>query len=660
MPVTFSNRHLYDFLTRNKVEIADGILHWASDDPALNEIIKLLFNFRDTNLDKNSVKIDKKNLKTIPFNFKINHKENDFRELTVIHPINQLEMTEFYEVNKQLLLHYCSISPFSIRKAHKVAKLIYHKDKTHKQKLSINQSYETIEEYDKEYENLKTFFVYKNFSNIHKFYESYKYHRCEKKYNVLLKFDISKCFDSIYTHSISWALLNKEIVKNNLGRSHQTLGGKFDVIMQNLNYGETNGIVIGPEFSRIFACIILQRIDRDVEVSLRQNHNLKHKTDYEIFRYVDDFFVFYNQDSTKETILHEYKLHLKKYKLYLNDAKTLTYQKPIITNITIAKQKITQLLSKYLAYKFQDTNLEMQGDEPTEEKGSIYVSSNRLITKFKTIIRESDIEYKEILNYTLALIERKIAKILKDYDEKIPEKSSSEREFTKAILEVLDFTFFLYAVSPRVNTTIRLCRILRLFTEYLNADKAVNIDLKHLIYKKIYDNLYFILNKNKTIKHTQVETLYLLIALGELGSEYWLDSERLIDYLCIERCPMSNLLKYEGQINYFAIMVSLFYMKDKKRYSEVRNFIKAHILKRYKETNLKNLGKDTELVLILFDVITCPYIDVDFKREILYLQGVVDNDLQNQVIKFRKHWFTKWHDFNFGKELDAKHSQEVY
>lgn len=54
-----------------------------------------------------------------------------------------------------------------------------------------------------EYENLKTFFSYKKYTNIHKFYESYHYQRAEKKYGNLLKFDIAQCFNSIYTHSIS-------------------------------------------------------------------------------------------------------------------------------------------------------------------------------------------------------------------------------------------------------------------------------------------------------------------------------------------------------------------------------------------------------------------------------------------------------------------------
>ena len=43
--------------------------------------------------------------------------------------------------------------------------------------------------------------------------------------------------------------------------------------MQRLNYNETNGIVIGPEFSRIFAEIILQRVDKEVEKALYVNGN---------------------------------------------------------------------------------------------------------------------------------------------------------------------------------------------------------------------------------------------------------------------------------------------------------------------------------------------------------------------------------------------------
>src|SRR5690606_17626594 len=115
--------------------------------------------------------------------------------------------------------------------------------------------------------------------------------------------------------TISWALFNKAIIKDNIDDSRKTFGGEFDELMQKLNANETNGIVIGPEFSRIFAELILQQIDNDILNNLLSSDanqpRLIHKRDYEIFRYVDDYFIFYNKEEDKERILKEFKLCLK-------------------------------------------------------------------------------------------------------------------------------------------------------------------------------------------------------------------------------------------------------------------------------------------------------------------------------------------------------------
>jgi hypothetical protein len=81
---------------------------------------------------------------------------------------------------------------------------------------------------------------------------------------------------------------------------------------------------------------------------------------------------------------------------------------------------------------------------------------------------------------------------------------------------------------------------------------------------------------------------------------------------------------------------------------------------RFNEVSTENIGKCSELVFLLFDILTCPYLDITYKQEILTLHGVTDPSIQIEIIEMRKHWFTKWTDFDFGKELDAKHSQEVY
>lgn len=660
LPITFSNRHFYSFLVENQIEIDDDKLRWKKNDPILTEIIKLLFGFKKNKPDAGcqiTIDFKKGELNTIPFNYKISHKDKEFRELTIIHPCNQLALIEFYDKHKELILYYCNISPFSIRKAHKTARLTYHKDKTHFESLAHDYEHKAVEELGKEYEHLKTFFVYKKFSNVYKFYESYIYHKCEKKYNKMFKFDISKCFDSIYSHSISWALLNKPIVKDNLKPSKKTFGGKFDVLMQSLNYGETNGIIIGPEFSRIFAEIILQQIDINVLHSLSiHKKRLLYKKDYEIFRYVDDYFVFYNDDKTIEDILQTYRLQLKEYKLYINDSKSETFEKPIITGITRAKQQINELFNKNLVFKVS-SNKESEGDleENTGERHSLHVSSNKLITQFKSIIKDTNIEYKDILNYALACIDRKILKFIETCS-KISDKSTQEPKITKAIIEMLDYIFFLYSGAPRVNTTIKLCMILSKITKFAKIKGNFNYDNKHLILKKIYDEISLVLAKNQNSEYTQVETLYLLIALKELGRDYRLDEKVLSHYSHID----IKERKCNINLNYFSIMVLLSYIENKPRYNDLKAILITHIEKKFKSVSKGNIRKTTELTLLLFDILACPYLDVSYKKEILSLYEINDESLQNGIIKRRKYWFTKWTDFDLAKELDAKKSQEVY
>ena len=360
IPITYSNRHFYNFLVKNKIKVTTNPngskkVVWQDDNLFIGEILKLLLGFRqDKVILNNEIEIcSRTDLKKIPFSFKISHKENDFRDLTIIHPKNQLDIIEFYENYRDTILYYSNISQFSIRKPNKVAKYIYQTPRKLKKEFGKEIEEKNDTESKTKYENLKHYFHIKEYSNIHRFYESYQYHQCEKKYNKLYKFDISKCFDSIYTHSIAWALLNKEIVKDTLPDADSTFAGLFDKLMQNLNYGETNGIIIGSEFSRIFAELILQQIDKTVYHELRKD-GIIHKKDYEVFRYVDDYFVFYNDEATKETIQSVYKLELRKYKLYLNDSKAKLYDKPIITELSIAKQKISDLLNKDLAFKVNE------------------------------------------------------------------------------------------------------------------------------------------------------------------------------------------------------------------------------------------------------------------------------------------------------------------
>ncbi len=655
IPATFSNRFFYSFISENEIELNGNKISWKSESLVIKPILKLLFNLERrliTNETAKSITIEitKGALKTIPFHYKISHKKNEFRELSVIHPKNQLAVTEFYEKNKDLILYYSNESEFSLRRPFKTAKFTYFKDRLHYDKLAADHESSGAEEFDKEYENLKTFFSYKEISNIHKFYESYKYQRCEKKYDKLFKFDISKCFDSIYSHSITWALLDKECVKHKIPLSLNTFGGKFDRLMQDLNYGETNGIIIGPEFSRIFAEMILQKIDKEVQYELLNlDQKLSNRKEFEIFRYVDDFFVFYNEDVVKDEVVNRFRVKLREYKLGINEQKNEHHTKPILTGITEAKINITDLIDKNLSFAYKNSNNEKLKDDKNQD---YYVSFNKLITKYKLIVKSSDIAYKDIQNFTLGCIDNKLTKLLEVLTEnKIPNVNDIQ-----LILGFLDLSFFIYTVNLRVNSTIKLCSITSKITQF--SKLHLTPDFKDRVFKKIYDEIFLVLKKERIKEHVQIETLYLLIALNELGKEYRLDEYTLANYLGINlKSKQCNF-----PLHYFSITVTLFYIGNKIRYQKLKSILKSYILEKIEIVSFENRLKHTELVMLFFDILTCPFLDRKFKNKIFLLFGVPSSQgaMRTKIIEHRKFWFTKWENFNFGNEIEAKKSQEVY
>ena len=681
IPISYSNRHFYSFLLQHRVSIEKDAILWIKGSSALDQIMMLLFSLPENSellttetkfIGEKEVNFHKYSLNygrgakperfTTPFCFKVRQKETEFRELSIPHPRSQLLVADFYDRCKEAILYYTSLSAFTIRAPHKITKTRYRQGGPRFESQASES--ENTEQTDQEYESLKSFFVYKNYSNIHKFYDSYRYLRAEKKYNKLIKLDISKCFDSIYTHSIGWAIIGKESQKAFLNLNKGTFPYQFDQLMRYMNQGETNGIIIGPEFSRIFAEIILQAIDRKVAYRLKdRDRPLNHGSSYEIFRYVDDYFIFVNDDGDSTLIIEELQHALKEYKLYLNTSKAVIYEKPIITEITIAKQQIAHLLEDRIRFSLEKVENE-SGD--MMKKGSIYINSEILITSFKTIIKTCNVEYKDMLNYTLTIVERKCEKIIESYYDVSPEYQL-ESQLINAIIEIIEFVSFIYSVSPRVNTTIRFCRILRVIISSLEQGN-ITYNHVHVIKKRIFDDICFVLKKNKATDQTQVETLYLLIALSELGSDYWLEESVLRDYLGI-REQVNQDIKYKtnsiNKLNYFSITVSLFYMKNKVRYNELRNSIIDDALNRMRRKS-KTCRKEAELIFLLFDLISCPYVPNDKKHEALKIFDVNDAAISANIIAFTSGgnrpqlWFTNWYEFDFGKELDAKRSGEVY
>lgn len=267
------------------------------------------------------------------------------------------------------------------------------------------------------------------------------------------------------------------------------------------------------------------------------------------------------------------------------------------------------------------------------------------------------------MNLTLAIVDRRTVRLIKVFG-RLTDKTSHQKALTKAVVEILDFTFFIYSVAPRVNITIMLCRIIRFCVAFYKG-KSIGSNHRERVFKEILDNVVFALRKNRFEENSQVETLYLLIALAELGRGYWLTQDTLCKYLGLTVSSSESGSGEPGvdghspMMNYFTITVVLFYIKDKKRYAGVRGLLEERLVQYFGDLGSR-IAKSAEATLLLLDMLACPYIDPKVKRLILKSAGYTGKKTQEAMIEFQDNWFTTWRNFDLGLELEEKRSQEVY
>lgn len=698
-PIIFSNRYLYRFIAKylwigeeQKIDnIAWNVLKQSKrwDQKDANAFAALLFGCYEKGKRIGPLQ-HKLNDLFYPYQFNIAHKTNKNRTLSIIHPYNQWQVVEFYEQYKYSILYLCNQSSYSIRKPHKIAQYFYYRDRLHR-KLSGHES-DKVELFFNEYENLKTYFSYEKYANIYKFYEDYRYQRAEKKFKYLVKFDLQSCFDSIYTHTISWATAGgADKVKVLPGYHGSWVGDAFDNLMQSVNARETNGIVIGPEFSRIFAEIILQYIDQKVEQELLEK-NLRQKSTYECYRYVDDYFLFYNDEKDKNLFMESLTKRLKEFKLQISPSKTEEFERPFITKVTIAKQRIENLLSNIFSiplWEEIESNSSTEKDtedkdldkdrEVLEKKFNIYLPANDVNTQIKVIVKECGIEYRDIANYLLEKISQRLDTFLNRYEigfkkyERLMSKEETnkddvethaqraQRKLTSYLVSLIDVTFFVFNSNRQINTTLKLQKIMNSIIIYAkrHGDFKVNHAVrfqtisKDIIFKKIQDEIALVLTTTDSHRSTLHESLYLLILAKELGYAYLLAPEVI----------KSFIEKSELQYNLFACLILLYYYANHKCYDSQKALLKEEILKKYRLVTESERKRNSELTILTADMMTCPFVNDAYKQNLLTLMGITEMRDQQMIMSFakkQKYIFTRWTMFNLNKELQAKISQEVY
>ena len=561
---------------------------------------------------------------TIPFDYNIRRMGGErSRKLSLMHPLMQLACVEHYNKYDEYMINLCSRSPYSIRHINKRAKCVLPADEVEAVAVPEDVAERPIEVEDGLIDTrYRSYYKYEKYDLVYKFFESGDNLRLEQKYPHMLVIDVSGCFYHIYTHSVAWAVKGKEIAKKNA--KVDTFENDFDHLMQHCNYNETNGIIVGPEISRIFAEIILQAIDLSIMRQLKDHYKYSLGRDYEIRRYVDDSYVYATSRKILEDVCSVYQEQLAFYKLDINKSKLEYCVRPFTTSVSDAKRQVNIMVAD-----FKENYLKVN-----EDGGYARIISSEMpvftafAKQFRSIAHQFQQQYGELNKYALTLLLRQIR-----------EELNSGRVPSVGLLSAyVETAFYLFSLDMHTTASYRLCSIMECLVRWSekNEDKTVGQELVNRMHreaKRILD----IYQTNKSEANTNLEALNLLISLN-----------KLIDYK-----PPQNYLESLfdinvdlnlgfSRLNYFQICSLLYIIENDKQYNALKSILVKEIVSRF--TTNGDLIK-SESAHLFFDVMTCPYLKKNVGMEIiktLYNCSEAKAYVKRSALAKPGRWFFDW------------------
>lgn len=595
---------------------------------------------------------------TIPYVYKIKKNASEFRQLAIMHPKNQQPYAEFYANYESLITALCQRSVYTLRSPIKVASHYVEKARSQRK---LNGATKNVEHNKSGFEltsrTASSYFAYSRYGLIHKFYDSTEFHSLEKKFRYLLRLDISQCFNRIYTHSLSWAIKNKEFAKADTSPNTSTFDKDFDRLMRNANYGETIGILIGPEASRIFAELILQRIDLDTQRKLL-TYSLREGHEYSIRRYVDDYFVFTNDIPAQELIHRVLADHLAEYKLHFNSSKTVAVKRPFFTSEAAAKVSVAETASDLFdkhthLERIEDPAVTTAGGDSAQEKITKvlrvkYISdpqraANAYIRDLKRAVGSNGLTFEVISNYFFGVVKRKLAAFVDNVNFQDTDDNYAHR-VNRFLLVVLDIVFFVYAMTPRVRQTYQIAEVILSVSDLLsNAPNEVRESLT----RKIVDDATSIISTHCVQNdEDNIELLNLLIALRSLGTEYMYGLSFLEQVFCKKRD--NGEIEFEREkFGYFQIVTLLHYIQDESQYTSLLEMLMDFVESLYK--NDEKWEQKSELCCLMLDYVRCPYIPTQRKMGLAKycLRHISDKNLNSRATRLIEiiqdgDWFFSW------------------
>lgn len=396
---------------------------------------KNLLSFKHEN---NGLMFNDPNWSTAPLKFKILKNQKTTRTLSLIQPLSAINIYLFMDLyQKEILPLIDEKAIFSIR-YHSNNSNLYYKAKKRK-------SIEYIEQKSKKFkkdiiQQSGLYFKLKKYNSLTEFFNSPTWEIANHQYAFFAKADYKSCFDSIYTHTYKWIVEPHTIDSKNAKNTNLFI--TIDKVLQNINGKSSNGIVIGPEFSRLIAEVLLQEIDVQVYNELCIL-GFKKNIDYEIYRFVDDIFIFTNSEITIDKIINLYENHASKYLLHLNEHKFRTEATPVISNYWINE---TRNYVDKIEKLFDTSNISDQ------LLTNAYINFPRMKNDFDVLIKK----YPDHIRYIISFILSTFLNFFKKQKKELPLLNKKKKS---KLLYLLDLIFYIYSYCASFDNTQKFITI---------------------------------------------------------------------------------------------------------------------------------------------------------------------------------------------------------
>jgi len=197
-------------------------------------------------------------------------------------------------------------------------------------------------------------------------------------------------------------------------------------------------------------------------------------------------------------------------------------------------------------------------------------------------------------------------------------RTEDEDRCAQVILSILDLAFHWFRMDIRVPSCYRITAIV---LDAMHKAKNFRPHNKSTIYDKIYSEILAALKIGLSTGCT-IEISNLLIAASELGNRYLLPKAIMRDAVDVCRKEYFDENSSSNRLSYFEIVSFLYYFKAHKRYDKLKSIVIAAA-----ESIIKNNNPVfySECAHLLFDIVSCPYLNKTDKNRIIQIAMAHEN-----------------------------------